>query len=102
MLRFHVARCTEAVQAAGAIETVVVHQVRDTGWHLLGTCRMGADPAASVVDPWGRAHDVPNLFVFDGSTFPTSGGVNPTATIMSVALRQVRHLIAERRLQEAA
>jgi choline dehydrogenase-like flavoprotein len=102
MLRFHVARCLEAVEAAGAIETVVVHQVRDTGWHLLGTCRMGDDPAHSVVDQWGRTHDVPNLFIFDGSTFPTSAGVNPTATIMSVALRQVNHLIAERRLQEAA
>ena len=102
MLRFHVARCTEAVEAAGAIETVVVHQVRDTGWHLLGTCRMGGDPAKSVVNSWGRSHDVPNLYIFDGSTFPTSGGVNPTATIMSVALRQVRRLIAQRHLQEAA
>jgi len=55
-----------------------------------------------VVDQWGRSHDVPNLYIFDGSTFPTSGGVNPTATIMSVALRQVRRLIAQRHLQEAA
>jgi len=102
MLRFHVDRCTEAVEAAGAIETVVVHQVRDTGWHLLGTCRMGEDQTRSVVDQWGRSHDVPNLYIFDGSTFPTSGGVNPTATIMSVALRQVRRLIAQRHMQEAA
>jgi choline dehydrogenase-like flavoprotein len=90
------------VEAAGAIETVVVHQVRDTGWHLLGTCRMGENADTSVVDQWGRTHDVPNLYIFDGSTFPTSGGVNPTATIMSVALRQVRRLIAQRHLQEAA
>ena len=102
MLRFHVDRCIEAGQASGAIETVVVHQVRDTGWHLLGTCRMGEDPERSVTDPWGRTHDVPNLYIFDGSTFPTSGGVNPTATIMSVALRQVKRLIAQRHLQEAA
>ena len=54
MLKFHVDRCLEAVQAAGAIETHVVHQVRDTGWHLLGTATMGADPRASVVDEWGR------------------------------------------------
>lgn len=101
MLKFHVDRCLEAVNAAGAIETQVVHQVRDTGWHLLGTATMGSDPRTSVVNEWGQTHDVPNLFVFDGSTFPTSGGVNPTATIMSVALRQTRHLINNRRNVEA-
>ena len=102
LLKFHVDRCVEAVKAAGAIETVVVHEVRDTGWHLLGTCKMGDDPKTSVVNRWGQSHDVPNLYVFDGSTFPTSAGLNPTATIMSVALRQTKHLAAERRNQEAA
>ena len=102
LLKFHVDRCVEAVKAAGAIETVVVHEVRDTGWHLLGTCKMGDDPKTSVVNRWGQSHDVPNLYIFDGSTFPTSAGLNPTATIMSVALRQTKHLAAERRNQEAA
>lgn len=102
MLAFHEARCLEACEAGGAVETAVVHQMRDTGWHLLGTCCMGTDPRRSVVNEWGQAHDVPNLFVFDGSTFPTSGGLNPTATIMSVALRQARRMIAERRNLEAA
>jgi choline dehydrogenase-like flavoprotein len=102
MLKFHVARCLEAVQAAGAIETAVVHQMRDTGWHLLGTCRMGEDPKTSVVNQWGQSHDVPNLYILDGSTFPTSAGLNPTATIMSVALRQTTRMIAERRNQKAA
>jgi choline dehydrogenase-like flavoprotein len=102
MLKFHVDRCLDAVNAAGATETHVVHQVRDTGWHLLGTTKMGADRSKSVVNEWGQTHDVPNLFVFDGSTFPTSGGVNPTATIMSVALRQTKHLIKNRGSVEAA
>lgn len=102
MLKFHVARCLEAVEASGAIETAVVHQMRDTGWHLLGTCKMGTDRDTSVVNEWGQTHDVPNLLIFDGSTFPTSGGLNPTATIMSVALRQTTHLINERRNQEVA
>ena len=102
MLKFHVERLLEASLAAGAIETVVVHQVPDTGWHLLGTARMGDDPRTSVVDEWGRSHDVPNLFVFDASTFPTSGGVNPTATIMSVSHRQTMQMISERRNVEAA
>ena len=100
LLRFHVDRCVEAVKAAGAIETVIVHQMPDTGWHLRGTCKMGDDPKTSVVNQWGRTHDVPNLYIFDASAFPTSGGVNPTATIMSVSLRQTRRLIADRRNQE--
>jgi len=102
MLRFHVARLLEAVEAGGAIETNVVHQVPDTGWHLIGTCTMGDDPRRSVVNQWGQAHEVANLYIMDASTFPTSGGVNPTATIMTVALRQARHLAMERRNQEAA
>ena len=57
------------------------------GWHLLGTARMGTDPATSVVDGSNRAHDVANLFIVDGSSLPTSGGVNPTATIQALALR---------------
>ena len=97
MLRFHVDRCLEAADAAGAIETQVVHQMPDTGWHLLGTCLMGHDPKKSVVNQWGQTHEIPNLYIFDGSTFPTSAGLNPTATIMSVALRQTKHLINERR-----
>lgn len=102
MLKFHEEKCVEACKAGGAIEVSVVHQMRDTGWHLLGTTVMGTNSKKSVVNEWGQTHDVPNLFVFDGSTFPTSAGLNPTATIMSVALRQSRHLIAERRNQEAA
>jgi choline dehydrogenase-like flavoprotein len=97
MLKFHEERVLEACKAGGAIETAIVHQMRDTGWHLLGTSRMGTDPGNSVLNEWGQAHDVPNLYVFDGSSFPTSGGVNPTATIMSVAMRQTQRMISERR-----
>ena len=102
MLKFHVQKCVDVCEAAGSVETVVVHQVPDTGWHLLGTCRMGDEPKTSVVNQWGQAHDVPNLYVFDASAFPTSGGVNPTATIMSVALRQTKRLISERHKVKAA
>ena len=56
------------------------------GWHLLGTARMGRDPANSVVNEWGRTHDVKNLFIVDGSIFTTSAGVNPTNTIQALAL----------------
>ena len=70
--------------------------------HLMGTCKMGNDPKNSVVNQWGQAHDVPNLFIFDGSVFVTSGGFNPTGTLCAVALRSVRHFIAERRNQKVA
>jgi choline dehydrogenase-like flavoprotein len=102
LLAFHLARARESLEAAGACETVVAPLIRETGWHLLGTAKMGTDPATSVVDAWGRAHDVPNLFIFDGSIWPTSSGMNPTATIAALALRCADHLVAGRRNQEAA
>ena len=102
LLHFHEDRCLEFLRAAGAAETSVVHQMRDSGWHMLGTAVMGADPERSVVNAWGRAHDVPNLYIADGSVFTTSGGVNPTAAIMSLSLRMARHIAAERRNQETA
>ena len=102
LMHFHEARAAESLQAAGAYETVIAPQIRATGWHLLGTAVMGEDPATSVVDGFGRSHDVPNLFVFDGSTWPTSAGMNPTATIAALALRNTEALIESRRLQAVA
>jgi choline dehydrogenase-like flavoprotein len=67
---------------------------------LLGTAKMGTDPATSVVDAWGRAHDVPNLFIMDGSIWPTSSGMNPTATIVALALRCTEHLVEQRTNQK--
>ena len=52
----------------------------------MGTARMGTDPSRSVVNEWGRSHDVKNLFIVDGSIFVTSAGVNPTHTIQTLAL----------------
>jgi choline dehydrogenase-like flavoprotein len=64
----------------------------DQPGHLLGTARMGNDPATSVVDP--RAHDVPNLFLAGGSIFVTGGSANPTCTISALALRVAEHIAA--------
>ena len=87
MLAHGTARAVEALEAAGAIETrTSPFPIRMAGWHLLGTARMGTDPERSVVNEWGRSHDVRNLFLVDGSVFVTSGGVNPTTTIQAVAL----------------
>ncbi len=100
ILAFHLDRARESLQAAGAYETVIAPQIRETGWHLLGTCKMGDDPCTSVVNAWGRSHDVPNLYIFDGSIWPTSSGVNPTATIAALALRCADRLVHQRSLQK--
>ncbi|MFN7950715.1 MAG: GMC family oxidoreductase [bacterium] len=60
--------------------------------HILGTARMGSDPSTSVVDGFGRVHELDNLHVADGAVFATSGGFNPTLTIMALALRMAQHL----------
>jgi len=60
--------------------------------HVSGTLRMGDDPAASVCDGFGRMHDAENVVVCDGSLFPTSGAMNPTLTIMALALRNATAL----------
>jgi choline dehydrogenase-like flavoprotein len=60
--------------------------------HIMGTARMGDDPQTSVVDRWGRMHDLENVYVADGAVFPSSGGFNPTLTIMALSLRMARHL----------
>ncbi|MFN8188749.1 MAG: GMC family oxidoreductase [Gaiellales bacterium] len=96
LLRFHVERAKESLLEAGATSVDSLTVMRSAGWHLLGTARMGTDPATSVVDPWGRAHDVGNLYVVDGSVFVTAGGVNPTNTISSLALRIADRLVERR------
>ncbi len=58
--------------------------------HLAGTARMGEDADTSVCAPDGRLHEVSNVYVADGSTFPTFPGFNPTLTIMANALRITR------------
>ena len=91
-LEFGVDRATQLLEAAGAHTVLRDPLVRDSGWHLMGTARMGDDPATSVVDRWGRAHDVPNLFIVDGSVFVTGAAVNPTTTIQALALRTAEWL----------
>ena len=82
-----IAHGRQVLEAAGAASVRDFGLSPIWGWHLLGTARMGDDPRTSVVDASHQAHDVPRLFVVDGSSLPTSGGVNPTATIQALALR---------------
>ena len=86
MLDHAVARGTEILRAAGATGILTTAPIPQGGWHLMGTARMGTDPETSVVNEWGRCHDVRNLFIVDGSIFVTCAGVNPTRTIQALAL----------------
>ena len=86
MLDHAVARSSEVLKAAGAFNVNYESPWKAAGWHNMGTARMGLDPRTSVVNEWGRAHEVRNLFVIDGSIFTTSAGVNPTSTIQALAL----------------
>jgi len=88
-----------SMAAAGV--THLFRQEDDTN-HLAGTARMGFDAETSVVNADGRSWDIPNLWVCDGSLFPTTGGVNPSLTIQALALRtadRIRTLAARGELR---
>ena len=111
MHRWYQQKLLEIADAAGAREkwlslvpgfTLIDEKTPMNGGHVghyMGTCRMGTDPKSSVLDKWCRAHDVPNLWVVDGSCFPTSGGYNPTLTILANAFRVADHFVAEAKRQ---
>lgn len=91
----------EILDAAGAEKAWAdpLHPT-DGGEHLLGTCRMGDDPASSVVDRYHRSHDVPNLFICDGSSMVTSGRGQPTLTIQALAFRAADYIVKATRNNE--
>ncbi|MEO7018745.1 MAG: GMC family oxidoreductase [Ktedonobacteraceae bacterium] len=88
--KFGTEKTTEIMYAAGAQE--VVQESRFA--HLVGGARMGKDPRTSVTDSFGRTHDIPNLFVCDGSLLPTQGSANPGLTIQALAARTADYLIS--------
>jgi choline dehydrogenase-like flavoprotein len=100
MIEYHLDRATEALQAAGAVEVLRMPEMPDQPGHILGTARMGTGPATSVVDRFGRAHDVPNLFIVDGSVFVSAGAVGPTSTISALARRSAAHIVERAMDQE--
>lgn len=91
LIEFGKNKVMEVMSAAGAVE--VIQEQRYA--HLVGGARMGLDPAQSVVDKFGRAHDVPNLFICDGSILPTQGSANPGLTIQALAARTADYLISQ-------
>ena len=90
-MREHAYRQGKAIyDAVGAKKVYVVPPYPST--HNLGTCRMSAQPKDGVVNKWGQAHDVRNLFISDGSQFTTGAAENPTLTIVTLALRQADYI----------
>lgn len=88
---------TAMLEAAGArnIRTQPHPQPPGSAIHEVGIARMGNDPKASVLNQFQQTHDIPNLFVMDGSGFPSSACQNPTLTIMALAVRSCDHLIGQ-------
>jgi choline dehydrogenase-like flavoprotein len=99
--RFLADRAADWLTASGA-RTVLRLDAEDRpegpsgGQHQAGTCRMGADPATSVTDSWGRLWGHQNVVVADGSVHVTNGGVNPVLTILALAYRNAGHLAGAR------
>ncbi len=91
LIEFAKKKTIDVMWAAGAEE--VVQEARYA--HLVGASRMGSDPETSVIDGFGRTHDIANLFVCDGSVMPTQGSANPGLTIMAIAARTADYLIAQ-------
>ncbi|MEJ8851987.1 GMC family oxidoreductase [Variovorax rhizosphaerae] len=90
-MREHAFRQGQRVYAAaGAIKSFRTPPYPST--HNLGTCRMGTDPKTSVCNAHGQTHDIPNLFISDGSQFTTGGAENPTLTIVTLAIRQAEYI----------
>ena len=83
-------RARELYESVGARR--VHNAVPLSATHNLGTCRMSANADRGVVNAFGQAHEIDNLFVSDGSVFPTSICENPTLTIVALALRQARYI----------
>jgi choline dehydrogenase-like flavoprotein len=92
-------------QALQAIDASDIWRQTDDTCHMNGTARMGDDPRSSVVDADCRSWDIPNLWICDGSVFPTVGGVNPSLTIQAIACRtadRIRALAARGELERRA
>ena len=83
---------SEADIDAALPDDIPAHEIGLYAAHPMGTCRMGADPNTSVVDPDGRVWGWANLWVADASVFPTSLGVNPQVTVMALGLTVGRHI----------
>lgn len=92
LIKHSVQKAYEILEASGGEPAFALP---DTA-HLLGGCRMGKEPDKSVVNEFCQSHDIPNLYICSGAVFPSSGGANPTETIMAVATRTADYIISKK------
>ena len=98
MKNFGFGKMRALFDAMGARRVMETHA--EPAYHHLGVCRMSEKPRDGVVNPWGQSHDIPNLFISDGSQFPSSGAANPTLTIVALAIRQAEYIAEQMRANE--
>jgi choline dehydrogenase-like flavoprotein len=97
MVKLYGPKMEQIAKAAGAVEVMNFDMSEHYGVpetkHLLGTTRMGTDPKKSVCNQWGRLHDVNNVWIADGSTWPTSAGFNPVLTQQALAYMTAAYMV---------
>lgn len=93
ILDFAINKTDKVLKEAGAKFTFNTPLMRQAGWHLMGTTKMGDNPRNSVTDKYGKMHDMENIYIIDGSLFVTSASVNPTPTIQALALMIADNLL---------
>ena len=86
ILKNGVKKAKKLLNVAGAKQINAYAPVRYTGWHLMGTTKMGNKKNSSVVNKFGQTHDLKNLVIIDSSIFVTSSAVNPVSTIQALSL----------------
>ena len=87
MLAYGISRAKEVLKTMGARKISSFGPVKHTGWHIMGTTKMGINKKKSVVNQFGQAHDIKNLVIVDSGIFITSSGVNPMSTLQALALK---------------
>lgn len=90
----HSLNAMETLYRSLGSETVSRTSGNGSTCHNMGTARMSLKPEDGATNPWGQVHDISNLFISDGSLFPSSGAANPTLTIVALAIRQAEHIAA--------
>ncbi len=86
MLSHGINQCKKLLKTAGAKKITAFGPVKNTGWHLVGTAKMGTNKKNSIVNKFGQCHEIKNLFIIDSSIFPSSSGVNIASTVQAVSL----------------
>jgi choline dehydrogenase-like flavoprotein len=86
MLSHGIDQCKKLLKTAGAKKITAFGPVKNTGWHLVGTAKMGTNSKNSIVNKFGQCHEIKNLFIIDSSIFPSSSGVNIASTVQAVSL----------------